>query len=313
MLLNLHMKLHLPQRLFKALLAVFACFSVSQAAVAVPDGYTTVQINSAADLAAFTPEESVNYAFVVADGVSLQGTKGQTLLPAGSVWVQADGSMSFAGAVGDGNESYLFSGDSLTLTGGSLDIRGWQAKKGVIHGAINTTNMTVQDTTGTVRFGDCTATGYSAVITVAENGSVAFSGNKGSVLFENNQAYRYEKVGISTKESGRGAAVYLDSGATLNVSGNADVAFRGNNSRDTGGAIHANTLRGNEARINFSDNGRVEFSNNMSRDNGGAIYGHFVSFTGNGEVLFSGNQANESTSVGGGVYMSPVPSQVTVI
>ena len=297
------MKLHLPQGLFRALLAVFACFSVSEAAVTIPEGYTTVQINSAADFAAFTPESSVNYAFVVADGVSIEGTRGKTLLPPGSVWVQSDGSMSLVGAAGDGNMSYLFSGSSLTLTGDSIDIRGWQAKKGVARGAISTTNLTVQDTTGTVRFGDCTATGFSAVVTVAENGSVVLSGNKGSVLFENNQAYRYEKVGISWEKTGNGAAVYLNSGATLNVSGNADVAFRGNNTKEQGGAIYASMSNGNEARINFSGNGRVEFSDNVARSDGGAIYGRLISFTGNDEVLFSGNQANESSSIGGGGYI----------
>ncbi len=307
------MKLHLPQRLFKALLAVFACFSVSEAAVAIPEGYTTVQINSAADFAAFTPEESVNYAFVVADGVSLQGANGSALLPSGSVFVQADGAASLVGESGEGNESYLFFGDSLTLTGDSVDIRGWEvtipwAQGGTVYGAIGTTTLAVQDTTGTVRFRDCKSTWEGSVIYLKENGSAVLSGNTGSVSFENNLISKPE----GNYGWGKGGAIYMNSGSTLDVRGNASVSFVGNTAYKEGGAIYANTLSGKEASISFSDNRYVEFSNNVACGDGGAIYGHSVSFTGNDEVLFSGNQANQSSSVGGGVYMSPAPSRVAV-
>lgn len=296
------MKLHLPATLLHALLAA-TCLPCAYATLPVPEGYTEVAIGSAEDFAAFLPEEATNYMFTVADGVTLTTGQEGTLLPGGNVIVQAEGTLVLEGAA-EGNSS-LFTGDSLVLSG-NLDIRNWKHTQLNTHrdalGAISATQLTIQNNAADIHFSNCSAYGSGAVISAGENGSVTLVGNTGSISFENNTA-----VSPDTK-AGRGAAIYLDSGAQLDVRDNSSISFIGNAAKKEGGAIYASTLATNRASISFSHNGRIVFSDNSSSStggDGGAIYGGQVSFTDNQEILFSGNSANTSTSVGGGaIYIS---------
>lgn len=296
------MKLHLPVTLLHALLAA-TCLPYAYAALSVPEGYTEVVINSAEDFAAFLPEEATDYMFTVANGVTLTTGPEGTLLSGGNVIVQAEGTLVLEGSA-EGNSS-LFTGDSLVLSG-NLDIRNWKHTQLKTHrdalGAISATQLTIQNNAADIHFSNCSAYGSGAVISAGENGSVTLVGNTGSISFENNTA-----VSPDTK-AGRGAAIYLDSGAQLDVRDNSSISFIGNAAKKEGGAIYASTLATNRASISFSNNGRIVFSDNSSSStggDGGAIYGGLVSFTDNQEILFSGNSANTSTSVGGGaIYIS---------
>lgn len=142
------------------------------------------------------------------------------------------------------------------------------------------------------------------VLAIAENGKATLSGN-GSVSFDSNEL-RYSSS-ASTNIDGLGAAIYLDQGAELEVSGNADVSFSNHVVNNAGGAIYAinnypssiNGTQNVEASITFQNNGRVSFANNKATYGyGGAIHGADITFDGQTEgVYFSDNSAQRGGAI----------------
>lgn len=105
------MKPHLPVALFHALIAALVSLPMAAHAelLPIPEEYTEVTINSSEDYENFAPEEGKDYAFTVADGVTLTAGGGETLLPAGNVYVQGSGSLTLQGS-GTDDIGYLFKG-----------------------------------------------------------------------------------------------------------------------------------------------------------------------------------------------------------
>lgn len=187
-------KPHLPVALFHALIA--ASVSLPMAAHAellpIPVGYTEVTIDSAGEYEDFTPEEGTDYAFTVADGVTLTAGTGETLLPAGNVYVQGSGA---------DNISDLFQGNSMTLYAeDDLLIKEFYIKDGVGKAAISTDSFSLSKNTGKVTFSSCSSGGDGAVLKLQENGQARISDNQGMVSFEGNKASSTSK----TYKGGRG-------------------------------------------------------------------------------------------------------------
>lgn len=305
------MKPHLPVTLFHALIAALVGLPMAAHAelLPIPEEYTEVTINSSEDYENFTQEEGKDYAFTVADGVALTAGVGETLLPAGNVYVQGSGSLTLQGS-GTDDIGYLFKGDSLTLHAeGTLDVSGFYTANTKGEAVISTQNFELSGTKSAVFSGN--SSNDRGVLVITKDGKATLSDN-GSVSFDSNESRYTSSITSSTR--GLGAAIYLDQGAELEVSGNEDVSFSNHVVNDSGGAIYAinnypNSINGTqnkEASITFQNNGRVSFANNKATYwNGGAIHGADITFDGQTKgVYFSGNSAQ----TGGAICISETGS-----
>ena len=164
---------------------------------------------------------------------------------------------------------------------------------------------------------------YGGDITLSNNGSVVFEGNKasspdfsayggaiygvGDITLSNNGSVIFEgNTAILTDSSAYGGAIY---GYDITLSNNGSVVFEGNtaipsHSSACGGAIYGHD-------ITLSNNGSVVFEGNTASSTdssayGGAIYGFLfstITLSNNGSVTFSGNTASGSSSAcGGAIY-----------
>ncbi|MBQ8517726.1 MAG: hypothetical protein IJ498_09135, partial [Akkermansia sp.] len=135
---------------------------------------------------------------------------------------------------------------------------------------------------------------YGDTITLSDNGSVTFSGNRASYV--GGAIYGVELADELPSASASGGAIY---GNTITLSGNGSVEFIGNTATASdkayGGAIYGDT-------VTLSGNGSVTFSENTSGSDGGAIYagsGSTITLSGNASVEFSGNSSYYD---GGAIY-----------
>ena len=334
------MKLHLPVRLFKS---VLACFSVVSVCTLYSGG-----IVAAADL---TLAEADSLAVDYADSSSITDLSGGTLTLAGGTELLLTNC-----GEGDGKTYTLLTGvsslldaegNTLTLTdenkaaslyfdttqpgtgfwaGAWLQLAPDGTMQLVLHGeevreALTiTTRQTGSNTYNYyegVCFRDITVSSgpddvyggaidgeHGGTITLSHNGSVTFSGNtaSGSSSSSSHDAIR---------ASASGGAIH---GETITLSNNGSVTFSGNTASASssfsyyagGGAIYG----GNNSSITLSNNGSVFFSGNTasgSSARGGAIFasvGFSLKINNNGETIFRGNYAHSPAShaVGGAIY-----------
>lgn len=299
------MKPHLPVTLFHALIAALASLPMAAHAelLPIPEGYTEKPINSAGEYETFTPVEGTNYAFTVANGVTLTASTGTTLLPAGSIYVQGSGSLTLQGS-GAENIGYLFQGNSLTLHAeGTLTVSGFYTANTKGDAVISATEFVLSGSTSSVTFSGNTS--YNrGVIAIAKDGQASISGNATVSFISNVASHRdsgnYENASL-------GAAIYLEDGSTLDVGNNAQISFSNNSTENGGGAIYArnsytsaSAAPEKEAVVYFHDNGTVTFANNSGGSRGyagGAIQGADISFINNKSVEFSENSARCSGAI----------------
>ncbi|MDO5472920.1 MAG: hypothetical protein Q4F35_06270, partial [Akkermansia sp.] len=328
------MKLHLPVRLRKA---VLACFSVVSVCTLYSGG-----IAAAADL---TLAEADSLAVDYADSSSITDLSGGTLTLAGGTELLLTNC-----GEGDGKTYTLLTGVSslldvdgnpLTLTeenkaaslyfdttqpgtgfwaGGTLMLDANGNLLLVRHSEHVITSSDIdgvtriasrQDSGADYRYykgvsfenlgttgvnGGAIYGGNSSIITLNDNGSVTFSGNTAS---STSSSYAY------------GGAIYGGINSSITLSANGSVTFDGNkatssSSRASGGAIYVEY----DSTITLSDNGSVTFSGNTASASssssssayayGGAIYGGTITLSNNGSVTFSGNTASGSYDAYGG-------------
>ena len=131
--------------------------------------------------------------------------------------------------------------------------------------------------------------GYST-ITLSDNGSVVFNGNRA----ESGSSYAL------------GGAIY---GNDVTLNDNGSVEFIGNVAASRAEIIINPVLGGaiDGHYVTLNNNGSVKFIRNtveteFSEGQGGAIYGHYVTLNNNGSVEFSGNGAEFPPSIGGAIY-----------
>ena len=330
------MKLHLPVRLFKSVLACLAVVSFSVGSGAA----------GAADSAAFIlgAEESltIDYAdastLPVVDGVVqlLGGTqlhlsscgegdgKTYTLLTGVSGLLDAAGNELSLDASNNAISSYFdttqpgtgfWAASTLQLNDGQLQLvrhslpvkdaltvsqRKTGSQEYSYYAGVAFEDITNSSSSYSV-YGGAIYGGENSTITLSGNGSVTFSRNTTSVSSSSSSFYAY------------GGAIYGGDNSTITLSGNGSVTFSGNTASSSyddayGGAIYG----GDNSTITLSGNGSVTFSGNTAsssssydKASGGAIYGEensTITLSGNGSVTFSGNTASGKYAYGGAIY-----------
>ena len=138
-------------------------------------------------------------------------------------------------------------------------------------------NMTI-DNNGSVEFSGNKAQSSGGVIAAGSAKGIFTVNNNGSVLFSKNIA------------GSNGGAIFSDA----QFYNNTTVCFTENRAGSDGGALYSCGMYGSIMR----SNGNVTFSNNVAEEYGGAIYSNkstqALSFVNNDSVLFQGNVANSA-------------------
>ena len=287
------MKPHLPLPLLRAVLACFTALTATTLTASateptIPDGYTSVEIDNAADFEAYSDYKHGKYAFL------LTGATPLTLTPTNCKW-WATSAVLFTG------KNYFFASQntdnkiSLTFNGGTDGAPSAFRDAGTLEfqglGDVKFLNLYIKTTTsGDDAYGGAIAARYSSPPTFSGNGDITFSGN-----------YAYSEAGDAY-----GGAIYASSSSSssLTFSGNGDITFSGNYATSSpysahGGAVYASSS------LSFSENGMLTFRDNyVRRDSGswsatgGAIFLGFGStFILRGAALFERNYEVEK-----GVY-----------
>ncbi|MCQ2366471.1 MAG: hypothetical protein MJ056_04845, partial [Akkermansia sp.] len=322
------MKLHLPAKLFRAVLACCAVAAFSYTAFAdVPADYTKVTITSVDQLGDYT---SSNYiAFLISANITnstyrmtgghqywiddalhthvltFSGFEGSSDCAAVNAW-SAFSAEQFKGVTFNGNSSSsnaiayggaICASGTLNLTGnGSVTFSGnsLTSHNNAYGGAIYGRTISLSDNESVEFINNHVSSNSSHGGAIAYS-NFTLSGN-GSVVFSDNSA-------ASTADSAYGGAIYGYSNSTITLSNNESVMFYGNSSIASryhvshGGAIYGDS----NSTITLSDNESVEFSGN-SAAYGGAIFGSTITLSGNGSVEFSGNSSTSSSAYGGAIY-----------
>lgn len=323
------MKLHLPVRLFRAVVSVLLAvpFALNAAyvkptSITIPSGYTSVQTDSLSDITAYS-QVSTDVAFRLLHDMTVSGLSSELRTWSEGAWYFTSNSASFL-------RNITFSNASTTIFGASSggvefsklkkvefsDNKCVEESKGaIIKGKIVTFEgneealfkNNEQRGDGNVIYGDIIRLNNNKIVTFEDNraiayhgggaisagyqGSVELSGN-GDVIFRGNTTIANYSDVYAT-----GGAINV-SYATVTMSGNCSVMFSGN----IGGAIEAN-----RGTVILSGNGDVTFSGNTVSSTyfnayGGAIdaYAGTVELSGNGNVCFSGNMVSGGRSANGG-------------
>ena len=322
------MKLHLPVRLFRAVIALmlaapsalFAAYT-APTAITIPSGYSQVTVDALADIIPYgSTAKDVAFridAASLADGLlTIDGLTFALMTSSADSWYFTSYSASSLASLTFSEATtrlfYVASGESLQFTalqhllfdGNTYSSTSSSAYGGAIYGGSSSTitlsgnesvsfSWNTASTTGSYSDARGGAIYGSSTITLSGNGSVSFSGNTASTTGKSSSAY--------------GGAIYGYIDSTITLSGNGSVTFSGNTASGIcayGGAIDGDsiTLSGNES---------VSFSGNTARGSsfaeGGAIYGasdNTITLSGNESVTFSGNTASSSYDYaeGGAIY-----------
>ena len=310
------MKLHLPTRLFRAVIAMMVGISFNLYADEVVGSISVMKIEDIQEYAS-----STYYVPFRIDSDLESDTLTSPLM------TYESGSRLFytsdfgASVILSNADSVLFNvGENAYLQFDKVkDIYFTGNKDGVIESVGVTNASVILDNNKTVVFnenkGDFTALGvgnYASVslsgnetvifnnnsssganygggaISVGEYGSIALK-NNGSVTFSGNLCNQYDK-------NAHGGAIRGREGTGIDIISNGAVTFSGNEARQTssgnggkGGAIY---IQG--GAINYNES--VTFSDNTGYYGGAMYVGASVSFVGNGIVTFTGNTA----TIGGG-------------
>ena len=303
------MKLHLPVRLFRAVVALMVAVpSALYAAytapsdIVIPELYTTeVLVDEWSDITsyAYSPE---GVAFRLIEDMSIRESTLMTFgtgsryftsyIPAFKSLFISDDSHSFL--VDDSHTLEFVALWSITLSELAtphtyIGSDGYiYTKGGAIYGENHSTIMLSNN--GTVTFSGNSASGdfytYGGAIYGGSRSSITLS-NNGTVTFSGNSAF-------SLARSSRGGAIYGAMYSSITLSNNGTVTFSGNSASDDvgdsysyGGAIYGYL----SSTITLSNNDTVSFSRNRSAS-GGAIYGEgTITLSNNDTVTFSENTA----------------------
>ena len=158
----------------------------------------------------------------------------------------------------------------------------------------------------------------NSTITLSENGSVTFDGNKvfysravcggaiyggtnSTITLSANEIVTFSGNTASSSSMGvaaSGGAIYGSTNSTIALIDNEIVTFCGNTAY---GAAYGGAICVNSGSITLIANGSVTFSRNTSSSRGGAIDGNSsrITLSANGSVTFSGNTSAEG---GGAIY-----------
>ena len=258
------MKLHLPVRLFRAVLSLMlAVPSAMYASYSYPSSIDTPYYSTDYIYSSYEIDDYCGYSSdynillendILADSYYAPMMDSYT----GSRYIASSGTSRLRNLSLSGSSQWFRMGDDKDLTFAALDVLSFYSN----------------------------GSSYSdAVIYGVGSNDITFEQNA-KVLFQNNS-------------SDDGGAIYVQgSYSTLNLKNNSSVEFSGNYSSDDGGAIYASS-----ATVDVSQNDEVLFKNNTSNWWGGAICGSSSSILlqNNGELEFSGNKARVS---GGAIWAS---------
>ncbi len=301
------MKLHLPVRLRKA---VLACFSVVSVCTLCSGG-----IVAAADL---TLAEADSLVVDYADSSSITDLSGGTLALAGGTELLLKNC-----GEGDGKTYTLLTGVSslldteenpLTLTdenkaaslyfdttqpgtgfwaGGWLQLAPDGTVQLVLHGEEVREALTITTRqTGSKTYNYYEGVCFRDITYTASSSYDAYGGaiyDSGTITLSHNGSVTFSENTATGADFAEGGAIY--GGVTL--TGNGDITFSGNTASSSdddakGGAIYGT--------VTMVGNGNISFSGNTvsgTSAKGGAIYGT-VTMEGNGNISFSGNTASSS-------------------
>ena len=302
------MKLHLPVRLFRAIIALMVAVPAFTQAVEIPSTYTTIFVTTTGEVTS-TTYTSTDIAFLLQNDLTFSGATAMSTSSGERIFTSADPSERSSLFFTSDTDLYVNTGEKLTIAGlntvtfqkGGAEYSKYDNTEytgGAIY-AKGTGAITLQDNVSIYFLSNYAKSSsspsysyggaiysYRGAITLSGNDSVTFSGNYSS------NYYSY------------GGAIYSYSGA-ITLSGNDSVTFSGNYSSSNyysyGGAIYSGT-----GDISLSENGSIEIINNSARSKestncayAGAIYSEGkVLIRDNESVLFAQNyeQHGEGTT-----------------
>ncbi len=331
----LPMKLHLPVRLFRAVvalcsLAVGIASSCYVSSAVVPDGYKEVIIVMEEELTDLDHTEG-NRAFLVKSDLLFDGLTSPLMGEEAESWYLSGSSnisMSFTNATDrvfdvaatkrlefetfdeilfEANENevaagvaiYLGSSSTLKLTGNK--------------------NVLFSGSHASCNYGGSICGVSSSSVMLNDNGSVKFFANSSwyggaiygdTISLNDNDLVEFSENLVSTWNYAKGGAVCCN---TITLNGNDRVNFSSNSATsgiDDSYPVYGGAIYGSE--VTLSNNRYVEFHNNRAFCNfsgirflcyGGAIYGSTVTLSGNESVTFSGNTSSDD---GGAIYGSTI-------
>ncbi len=285
------MKLHLPYRLYRTLLAVLAAIPTwiyATPAATIPEGYTAHNVSTIEDVTTYSGSDKQSF-LLEQDLIFDASPTFNTSLFFTSADAGNLASLTFQNYNGK-NVWKREAGDSLTLQG--LSVITIQNSQNSSYEPLrnNGGNVLIKEN-GSVLFSRNYSYGSAGAIrnvrgefTLSGNGSVSFSGNSAS----------YTNSAATSSFAAYGGAIYNN--GTFTLSGTGSVVFDNNKSAGYGGAIY-NT----SGTFTLSGNDSVVFNSNVSPASGGAIYNASGTFTlsGNGSVVFNNNMSSAS---GGAIY-----------
>ena len=311
------MKLHLPSRLFRAVIAlmvavpsaVYAAYT-TPTEIVIPELYATeVQVDAVSDISAYANSANA-IAFRLIEDVGISAPDYVLMEP-------GLGSFYFTSHAPEALKSLSFSDNTACLFNVSaekflefiaLQDVSFNRNTGPIHGERN--SIITLNCNEAVTFSENTSSssggaiyGNSGPITLSDNGTVTFSENTSSssggaiygysITLSNNGTVTFSE----NTSSSAGGAIYGD---FITLSDNDEVSFTGNTASSSGGAICKEDYAGYYCTITLSNNGTVNFSENTASSGyGGAIYGDAITLSNNDTMTFSGNSASSGGAIFG--------------
>ena len=275
------MKLHLPVRLFRAVVYLMAAAPAALYAkytapteIVVPSTYTnTVKLSGSADISAQT-ESTV---FRLTDDVTISPS-----------------SASFSGV------SYLYTSDSAA----ELASISMTEPSGSTTVGLSVSSQLIFDSLKDIGFSAFTSTGqFGGAAMVTGSGSLNFSNNEG-INFSSNSV-------ISTRmNAGNGGGICVE--GTTSFRNNGEILFKGNTAQSQGGAIALDRKRSatEDTHLVFDGNDTVTFAGNKTNNQlaglGGALFNILgnMELNHNGDVTFSSNTARATYMAQGGAIYS---------
>ena len=307
------MKLHLPVKLMRAVMAVLVSHAVVSTAwaeaVTIPEGYTPYTLS---DLPAETTTGvavllSQNGAVNLESGITLNGNHFFASADQADLcdltWQPGKDAV-----VVNGNVDFCWL-DNLSFSNGE-DLQSNETYLDVNSGYGNNGSLSIHNVTD-VSVSGAHSVGHGAFsvsgdVAITDNTAVSFNGN----------AAVFSKESDTTQTLGGALCGF----GNITLTNNESLEFSGNTSASkghtaNGGAIGISTGGSGEAFIKVSDNAAVIFSGNSSVANGNAACGGAITtchtgidvqFTGNESVVFDGNSATSTgaNSAGGGALYS---------
>lgn len=276
------MKLHLPVKLFRAVILLMAVAPAALYAeytapteIVVPSTYTnSVELSGAVDFTA----QTTNTAYRLTGDV--------TMTPSGA---------SFSGV------SYLYTSDSAD----NLASIGMTEPSGSTKVGVSISSQLSFDSLQDVTFKSfSTTTTAGGAATVTTSGNLIFS-NNAEVTFQGNKV-----LPTGNNDAGRGGSLNIEGHASFQ--NNAAVNFSDNEARTEGGAVSVYRRRAStiDKLLLINGNNAVTFSGNRTANKivglAGALYNLNASseLNDNGAIVFSGNAAKSTTTAQGGAIYS---------